>query len=301
MDLLDDAPWLAGVIADLPSPFDTNDEIDVAAFAHLCDQQIAAGATALLLGETAGEMATLTMAEHDTLVRTAVKVSRGRARIIAGAGSNGTGQAIALTRRAEAAGADAVMSVVPYYNKPTQSGIEAHFDAIAGATALPVIIHDNPACCARALADETLMRLCENPRIIGLRDSSGDTTRPLRLRRHLPIGFRMLAGDDADALSYLAHGGDGFVSAVANVVPALQFAMFRAVSCGEGGRAAALMDRVAPLSDALAPEGSAAALKYALGLRGLCSPRVRLPMVPLLSGQKAAVTEATAAALRGAH
>ncbi|MFC0241596.1 4-hydroxy-tetrahydrodipicolinate synthase [Rhodopseudomonas telluris] len=291
--------WLTGVIADLPSPFDANDAIDIGVFENLCAQQIAAGATALLLGETAGEMATLTMAEHDTLVRTAVKVSRGRVKIIAGAGSNGTGQAIALTRRAEAAGADAVMSVVPYYNKPTQSGIEAHFDAIASATRLPVVIHDNPTCCARGLDDETLMRLCDNPRIVGLRDSSGDAMRPLRLHPHVPPGFRMVAGDDATALTYLAHGGDGFVSTVANILPALPFAMFRAFSRGDVARAATLMDRMAPLRDAFATDGSVASLKYALGLRGLCSPRVRLPMVPLMSDQKAAVTEATAAALRG--
>jgi 4-hydroxy-tetrahydrodipicolinate synthase len=130
------AMWLAGYIADLPTPFDENNEIDLVAFAKLCERQIKAGVTAIVVRETAGEAASLTLTEHDAIVRAAVGIARGRIRVIAGAGSNSTGQAVELTRRAEAAGADAVLSVAPYYNKPTQSGICAHFQAIAATTTL---------------------------------------------------------------------------------------------------------------------------------------------------------------------
>ena len=155
------APWLAGYIADLPTPFDDNDEIDAAAFRQLCERQIAAGAKALVVGETTGEDSTLSPPEHSALVRIAVRASRGRAAVIAGAGSNSTSQAIELSRRAEADGADAVLSVVPYYNKPTQAGIYAHFRTIADSTRLPIILHDVPSRTVRELADDTLVRLAE--------------------------------------------------------------------------------------------------------------------------------------------
>src|SRR6267378_4456145 len=134
------ATWLAGYIPDLPTPFDEDDRIDITAFAKLCERQIEANVSAIVVGETAGEASTLTPAEHDTIVRTAVETARGRVRVIAGAGSNSTSQAIESTRRAEAAGADAVLSVVPYYNNPMQAGIHAHFRAMAGSTTLPIIL-----------------------------------------------------------------------------------------------------------------------------------------------------------------
>ncbi len=156
------ATWLAGYIADLPTPFDEEGELDLAAFARLCQRQIEAGVSAIVVGETAGEASTLTPAEHDSIVRTAVEIAHGRVRVIAGAGSNSTSQAIELTRRAEAAGADAVLSVVPYYNKPMQAGILAHFRAIAVSTALPIILHDIPSRTIRELADDTLARLAKS-------------------------------------------------------------------------------------------------------------------------------------------
>ena len=288
---------MAGVIADLPSPFGMNDEIDIVAFGNLCERQIRAGATALLVGETAGEMATLTSDEHEALVRTAVEISGGRAKIIAGAGSNSTCQAITLSLRAEAAGADAVMSVVPYYNKPTQSGIKAHFLTIANATKLPIVLHDNPACCVRVLADETLLELSNDIRFIGLRDGSADTTRPLHLRERLPADFKLLSGHDAGVVAYLLHGGDGSISFTANAVPDLEFEIFEAWKQNEFVYAMTLMDRLKPLSAALSPEIGPAPLKYALSLLRLCSSRVRLPMVVPCGQQKAAITEAMAAAL----
>jgi 4-hydroxy-tetrahydrodipicolinate synthase len=290
-------PWLAGVITDLPSPFDAGDRLDLAAFAHLCERQLKAGATALLVGETVGELATLTADEHDDLIRVAVQASRGRARVIAGAGSNATCQAIALTRRAEAAGADAVMSVVPYYNKPTQAGIEAHFRAIGDSTTLPIILHDIPSRCVRTLADDTLLRLAEQPSFIGLRDGSGDIARPLRLRSMLPQEFRLLCSDDSIAMVFRQHGGDGSLSAVANVAPELWREMFSAWKQNDTLHAATLMGRLAPLCMALSSDTTPASVKYALSLRGLCSPRVRLPMVELQRQEKIAIADAMAIAL----
>src|ERR1700723_2306894 len=181
--------WLTGYIPDLPTPFDEGGAIDLTAFAKLCERQIAAGASAIVVGETAGEASPVTPAEHGTLIRAAVETGRGRLHVIAGAGSNSTSQAIELTRRAEAAGADAVLSVVPYYNKPMQAGIYAHFRAIAVSTSLPIILHDVPSRTIRELSDDTLARLAKSGQFVGLRDATGDTARPLRLRPLLPAGF----------------------------------------------------------------------------------------------------------------
>src|SRR5450755_4061940 len=210
--LANPATWLAGYIPDLPTPFDEDGGLDLAAFTKLCERQVQAGVSAIVVGETAGEASTLTPAEHDSIVRAAVEIARGRVRVIAGAGSNSTSQAIELTRRAETAGADAVLTVVPYYNKPMQAGIHAHFSAIAEATALPIILHDIPSRTMRELADDTLTRLAQSKRFIGLRDGSGDVARPARLRSRLPPGFRLLSGHDATALAFLAAGGEGCIS-----------------------------------------------------------------------------------------
>jgi 4-hydroxy-tetrahydrodipicolinate synthase len=291
--LADRASWLAGYIPDLPTPFDDNGEIDLTAFAKLCERQIAAGVTAIVAGETAGESSTLTPGEHETIVRIAVETAHGRIRVIAGAGSNSTSQAIALTRRAELAGADAVLSVVPYYNKPMPSGIEAHFRKIAGSTALPVILHDIPSRTLRELSADTLARLAESRQFIGLRDGTGDIARALRLRARLPPEFRLLSGDDATALAFLAMGGDGCISATSNVMPELCQAVFSSCQQGRLQSARKLHDRLAPLTAALAAE-SPAALKYALCLLGLMSPRTRLPIVELADSVKAEVANAIA-------
>src|SRR5258708_7381157 len=168
------ANWLAGYIPDLPTPFAETGAFDREAFATLCERQIAAGAPAIVVCETAGEASSLTPIEHETIIRAAVEIAHGRSRVIAGAGSNSTSQAVELTRRTETAGADAVLSVVPYYNKPMQAGIEAHFCAIAHSTGLPIILHDIPSRSIRELADETLARLAQSSQFIGLRDGTGD-------------------------------------------------------------------------------------------------------------------------------
>jgi 4-hydroxy-tetrahydrodipicolinate synthase len=287
------AIWLAGYIPDLPTPFDEAANLDLAAFARLCERQIEAGVSAIVVGETAGEASTLTPAEHDRIVRAAVEIARGRVRVIAGAGSNSTSQAIELTRRAEAAGADAVLSVVPYYNKPMQAGIYAHFRAIAVSTSLPIILHDVPSRTIRELSDDTLARLAKSGQFIGLRDGTGDLTRPLRLRSLLPPGFRLLSGDDLTALAFIANGGDGCISLVSNVAPDLCQAIFSSCRHGRLQSARYLQSRLAPLTAALAKE-SPAALKYALCLLGFMSPATRLPIVELAAAGQAEVAGAIA-------
>ena len=262
--------WLTGYIPDLPTPLDDADRIDLPALERLCERQVAAGASALLVCETAGEASTLSIAERDTIIRATVEIARGRARIIAGAGSNSTNRAIELTRHAKAAGADAVLSVVPYYNKPMQNGLYAHFRTIADAAGLP-ILHDIPARTARELADDTLFRLAESNQFIGIRDGSRDLTRPMRLRGVLPHSFRLLSGHDPIALAYIAAGGDGSVSMISNVAPDLCQTIFSNLKQGRLQTARYLQRRLMPLETSLANE-SPAALKYALSLLALQLP-----------------------------
>jgi 4-hydroxy-tetrahydrodipicolinate synthase len=287
------ATWLAGYIPDIPTPFDQHGAVDLAAIAELCERQINAGVSAIVVSETCGEASTLTPVEQQSIIRTAVDMARGRVRVIAGAGSNSTSQAIELAQRAEAAGADAVLSVVPYYNKPMQAGIQAHFRAIAISTALPIILHDIPSRTMRELSDDTLLRLADSRHFIGLRDGTGDLLRLLRLRSRLPAGFRLLSGDDTTALAFIANGGDGCISAVSNVAPELCRSIFSNCRLGRLQSARYLQNRLLPLTTALAKE-SPAALKYALCLLGFMSPAARLPIVELADDAKAEVASAIA-------
>jgi 4-hydroxy-tetrahydrodipicolinate synthase len=288
------AIWLAGYMPDTPTPFDEHGAVDLAAFAMLCERQIEAGVGAIVVSETGGEASTLAPAEQEGIIRAAVNVARGRVRVIAGAGSNSTSQAIELAQRAEAAGADAVLSVVPYYNKPMLAGIQAHFRAIAISTALPIILHDVPSRTMRELSDDTLLRLANSRHFIGLKDATGDIPRLLRLRRLLPAGFRLLSGDDATALAFTANGGDGCISIVSNVAPELCQTIFSSSRMGRPQTARYLQNRLAPLTAALTKE-SPAALKYALCLLGFMSPATRLPIVELADAAKAEVASAIAA------
>jgi 4-hydroxy-tetrahydrodipicolinate synthase len=286
------ATWLTGYIPDLPTPLDNAGEIDLGVFRRLCERQIAAGATALVVGETTGEDSTLDHAEHTALVRVAVRASRGRAAIIAGAGSNSTSEAIELTRRAEADGADAVLSVTPYYNKPTQAGIHAHFRAIADNTRLPIILHDVPSRTVRELADDTVARLAESPQFVGLRDATGDLARPQRLRVLTGPRFRLLSGDDTAAPAFLVHGGDGCISITSNVIPEICRQLYRSCKEGDLQLARVLAMRVGRLTATLSRDSTPAPLKYALSLLGLMSPQIRLPLVELAEPAKAEVAAA---------
>jgi 4-hydroxy-tetrahydrodipicolinate synthase len=271
---------LSGYAPALPTPFDPDGHFDGDAFARFCGRQVDEGASALVVADTMGEAPTLTPAEHIELIRIARDVSHGRVPVIAGCGSNSTEHAADLTQEAEDAGADAALLVVPYYNKPTQAGLYAHFREIAQSTALPVFLHDEPARTVCGLSDDTVARLAELPNIIGLKDGTADVTRPTRLRPLVGADFRLLTGDDATALGYLAQGGDGCISATSNVAPRLCRNMFLAYRQGQISRAQRLALQVARLTAALLCEPTPAPLKYALGTLGWMSAGVRLPMVP---------------------
>jgi 4-hydroxy-tetrahydrodipicolinate synthase len=273
--------WLGGFIADLPTPFDDDDRIDWPAFEMLCEHQIRSGATALVVGETMGEASTLSREEHEEIIAAAVGIAGGRITVIAGAGSNSTSQAIELTSEAEAAGADAVLSVVPYYNKPMQSGILAHFQAIAASTALPIILHDVPSRTAREINDDTIMRLSESKQFIGLKKSTGSVARLFRLRSALPPSFRLLSGDDATAMAYLASGGDGCISVVANLYPDLCRVIHEGCATGNLRGSRNLSGRIAALGSLLAEDSPVAALKYGMSVLGFMRSMVRLPLVEL--------------------
>jgi 4-hydroxy-tetrahydrodipicolinate synthase len=285
---------LSGYAPALPTPFNDRDNIDVDAFAHLCDLQIANGATALVVCGTTGEAPTLSRAERGELIRIAVGASRGRVPVIAGAGSNATAQAVELSKVAEANGADASLSVVPYYNKPTQEGLYAHYCEIAASTGLPIILYDVPSRTGRGLANETVARLAEVPQIIGLKDAADDITPPSRLRALLGSDFKLFSGDDAVALAYFGEGGDGCISVTSNVAPVLCRRMFLAWKQGQIARARRLAGSIAQLTTALFRETNPVPIKYALSLFGLASPRVRLPLVELGTQSKGEVANVLA-------
>jgi 4-hydroxy-tetrahydrodipicolinate synthase len=280
------AARLQGYIPAIPTPFDRDGSIDRSALADFCERQIHEGAAALVACGTTGEAPTLTRGEHDTVVRIAVDVAAGRVPVIAGAGSNSTVHAIELAQDAEAAGADAILSVVPYYNKPTQAGLYAHFRTITEAAGLPMLLYDVPTRSACGLADETIARLAELPRCVGLKDASGDISRPLRLRALVGSQFRLLSGDDATALAFFAQGGDGCISVTSNVAPGLCRALHLAWRQGDIVRAQQLAAASARLTAALFRESNPVPVKYALSRMNLMSPLVRLPLVELQSETK---------------
>lgn len=287
--------WLGGFIADLPTPFDDDDRVDWPAFETLCERQIRSGATAIVVGETMGEDSTLGRDEHEEIIAAAVGIARNRVAVIAGAGSNATSQALELTTMAEAAGADAILSVVPYYNKPVQAGILAHFQAVTSVTGLPVILHDAPSRTLREISDETIVRLSESNQLIGLKDASGSIARLLRLRPTLPPTFRFLSGDDATAMAYLLSGGDGCMSVIANFFPELCRSIYESSMTGHMPVSEGLSTRMATLGTVLSADSQVAALKYGLSLLGLVKPAVRLPLVELGDDARKAVALAMTA------
>ena len=283
---------LAGYAPALPTPFDDNDAIDAAAFENFCELQISNGATALVAGGTTGEAPNLSREEHRRLLHVATEVSCGRVPIIAGAGSNSTQHAIELTKDAEASGADAILSIVPYYNRPTQAGLYTHFSEIDASTGLPIILYDVPARTACSLADETVARLAELPQIAGLKDATGNPSRIARLRMLVGTDFRLLAGDDATALSFIAQGGDGCISVTSNVAPRLCSEFHVAWQKGDVATALKLHDKLMPLHTNLFIESNPAPVKYALSLLGKIDERLRLPMVPVSEPTRIAVRSA---------
>ena len=283
-----------GYVPALPTPFDQAGNLDLNALEQLCELQISEGAPALAVCGTTGEAPTLSRAEQGRVIRAAAGAAKGRIPVIAGASSNSTSQAIELAKHAQEAGADAIISVVPYYNKPTQAGIYAHFRAIAESCNVHLILHDEPARTVAGLADETIARLAELPNCIGLKDASGDMARPLRLRTMVGSGFRLLSTDDATALGFFAQGGDGCISVAANVAPGLCRALYLAWQQGQIDQCQQLAGVMVRLAATLSRDTDPVPVKYVLGAIKIISPRVRLPLVELKPHTKVEIDKAVA-------
>ena len=283
---------LTGYAPAIPTPFKSDGEIDFRALQTFCDYQVREGASALVVCGTTGEAPTLSPTEQVTVIQIAVDAAAGRVPVIAGAGSNSTAHAVELTRDAEAAGADAILSVVPYYNKPTQAGLCAHFSAVADTTGLPIILYDVPSRTVTGLADDTIARLAELPRFVGLKDATGDLGRLFRLRSLLGPDFKLLSGDDVTAPAFIAQGGHGCISVTSNVMPALCREMFEAYQQSPIHEAQRLTLPVARLTTALFLETNPTPVKYALSLLGLMSASVRLPLVEPTSVTKSQISTA---------
>lgn len=280
-----------GSMTALVTPF-KNGAVDEAAFAALIERQIAAGTHGLVPVGTTGETSTLSLDERQRLITLCVEVSAGRVPVIAGTGSNATLASIEAQRHAKTVGADAGLVVVPYYNKPSQDGLAAHYEAIADAVALPIIVYNIPGRSVVDLSVETMTRIARHPNIIGVKDATGDVQRVTQYCRAIGDGFIQLSGEDASALGYNAHGGHGAISVTSNVAPELCGQFQTACLDGRWDDARALNDTLQPLHDALFSAPNPGPAKYALSLLGLCEAEVRLPLVECPNDAKATVRSA---------
>jgi 4-hydroxy-tetrahydrodipicolinate synthase len=268
-----------GAITALITPF-KNGALDEAALQSLVDWQITEGVQGLVPVGTTGESPTLSHAEHERAVEVVIEAADKRVPIIAGAGSNATAEAIAFTQHAEKAGADAVLHVTPYYNKPTQDGMVAHFTAIAENTALPIILYNIPGRSVVDMTPETMGRLVEIKNIVGVKDATSDMARIAQQAETCGADFIQLSGEDASAVDFNRAGGVGVISVCANIAPAKCAAMQQATLDGEWDRAEALLAELLPLMNALFCETSPSPAKYAMARMGKCAEEIRLPLLP---------------------
>ena len=262
----------------LITPF-RNGAIDDDAFRSLVEWQIAEGTNGVVPCGTTGESPTLSHAEHERVIDLCLEVAKGRVPVLAGTGSNSTDEAISLTRHAKQAGADGVLVVTPYYNKPTQEGLFQHYKAIADTVDIPIVIYNIPGRCVVDMSVETMGRLSRLPNIIGVKDATNDPARPLKTGIACGREFCQLSGEDAAVIGLLANGGHGCISVTANVAPRMCAELHNAWTAGEHERARAVQERLMPLHEALFAETSPAPVKYAASLLRLCSADVRLPLV----------------------
>ena len=271
---------LRGSLTALVTPFDKDGRFDEKAFRALAEWQIAEGTSGLVPVGTTGESPTLSHDEHRQVVKACVEVAKGRVPVVAGAGSNNTQEAIGLVKYAESVGADAVLVVTPYYNKPTQNGIYAHFAAVAGATKLPIIIYNIPPRSVIDMSPETMGRLAHDfPNIVGVKDATGKVERVSEQRASCGKNFIQLSGEDASALGFNAHGGVGCVSVTANVAPRLCAEFQAATLANNKERALELQDRLLPLHKAIFTEPGVSGAKYALSKLGKIENVVRCPLM----------------------
>jgi 4-hydroxy-tetrahydrodipicolinate synthase len=282
---------LKGSIPALVTPF-KNGALDLDTLKALVDWHVAEGSSGLVPVGTTGESPTLSHAEHGLVIAEVVKAAAGRIPVIAGAGSNNTAEGIDLIRHAESVGADAALVVTPYYNRPTQAGLIAHYTALHDCCSLPVIIYNIPSRSVVDMSPDTMGQLAKLPRIIGVKDATGKIERVSQQRAACGAGFVQLSGEDATALGFNAHGGVGCISVTANVAPRLCAEFQAATLAGDYATALQYQDRLMPLHEAIFIEPGLVGAKYGLSLLGKCSEEVRLPLVGLTDGTKDRITAA---------
>jgi 4-hydroxy-tetrahydrodipicolinate synthase len=280
-----------GSFTAMVTPF-KNGSVDEGAFRGLVQWQIAEGTNGLVPVGTTGESPTLSHDEHKKVVEWCIDEAKRRVPVIAGAGSNSTREAVELAEHAERAGADAVLVVTPYYNKPTQEGLYQHFKAVNDAIGIPIIIYNIPARSVIDMTVDTMKRLYELKNIAGVKDATANMVRVSQQRAALGPEFNQLSGEDATALGFMAHGGHGCISVTSNVAPRLCAEFQRACLRGDYTAALALQDKLMPLHQHLFVETNPAPAKYALSVLGKCTETVRLPMVTLSDTSKGVVREA---------
>ncbi|MGI4939171.1 MAG: 4-hydroxy-tetrahydrodipicolinate synthase [Janthinobacterium lividum] len=285
-----------GSFVALITPMQPDGAVDLDAFAKFVEWQIGQGTHGIVPVGTTGESPTLSHDEHRQVVEAAVKVAAGRVKVIAGAGSNSTAEAVELTRHAKQAGADAALVVTPYYNKPTQEGMVLHYSAIADAVDLPIVIYNIPGRSVVDMTPETMGRLAKHRNIVGVKDSTANLARPLHTRRTCGKDFVQMSGEDHTALSFLAAGGHGCISVSANVAPRLCSEMHRAWQDGMTDRAIAIQDRLLALHDAMFVESNPGPVKYAASLLGHGTDHCRLPLAPVTEATRTQVRTAMQAA-----
>lgn len=271
-------------------------EVDFDALGALVEWHIAEGSHGLVPVGTTGESPTMSHAEHEAVVSAVIEAAAGRVPVIAGAGSNNTAESIGLLRHAEKVGANAGLVVTPYYNKPTQAGLIAHYTALHEACDLPIIIYNIPGRSVVDMTPATMGVLAKLPRIIGVKDATGDITRVSHQRATCGADFVQLSGEDASALGFNAHGGVGCISVTANVAPKLCAQFQEATLAGDYAKALDLQDLLLPLHSAIFLEPGLVGAKYGLSLLGKCEQDVRLPLVGATDGTKAAIKAAMAQA-----
>jgi len=280
-----------GSFTALISPF-KDGAFDETAYERLIEWQIAQGTHGLVPVGTTGESPTLSYEEHKRAVEICVETARKRVPVIAGAGSNSTAEAIEFSRHAKDVGADAVLIVMPYYNKPTQEGLYLHVKAINDAVDIPIVLYNVPSRTVVDMSVATMARCAKLKNVIGVKDATANLARASQQRLACGPDFVLLSGEDATALGFNAHGGQGCISVTANVAPALCAEFQNACLAGDFVKARSIHERLMPLHDALFIETNPGPVKYAASLLGLCSPEARLPLAPLSEASKRAVEEA---------
>jgi 4-hydroxy-tetrahydrodipicolinate synthase len=285
---------LRGSITALITPF-ANGAVDEDALVRLVEWQIAEGTHGLVPVGTTGESPTLSHEEHKRVVERVIRAARGRVPVIAGTGSNSTDEAIELSRHAESVGADAVLIVTPYYNKPTQAGLYAHYAALDAALGIPIVIYNIPGRSVIDMGVETMARLAKLPNIAGVKDATADMQRASRQRLACGPAFVHLTGDDASTLGFMAHGGDGCISVISNIAPRACAEFQNACLAGDFATARRLHEQLMPLHDVMFIEANPAPVKYIAARLGLCTGELRLPLVPVTPESAARIDAAIAA------